>query len=296
MRQSSRRPTIPQDQLGRMASAAMEWSISPQEKKFQKYIQTFLPYYMKNGDPNPVQSLKRDFMKDDCSKGKACQDLDCLFLHQGTSQQIKQRKKRAFQKYVDEKLDLSLFPYPTVEDMKQLLKFGKDTLELETLEDFMRNLKKERCTKTNKTDPIDNSCFYRHPLESDLRISQIKALITKHLQKQQQKQQQKITQNFPDPTEEDFENLFKIGYSIRTNKNFADIVKHLKEEPCTISHQHLRDVNACYDRHTIEKKDRIQKMKRRFQTYLERLIEQKPDQMFKMLFQLRRYDDRRFHL
>jgi len=74
MRQSSRRPTIPQDQLGRMASAAMEWSISPQEKKFQKYIQTFLPYYMKNGDPNPVQSLKRNFMKDDCSKGKACQD------------------------------------------------------------------------------------------------------------------------------------------------------------------------------------------------------------------------------
>jgi hypothetical protein len=245
-----------------MASVAMFQSRDEQDqkfKRFEKYINTYLPQLLRGGDPNALQTLKETFMKYECGDKQRCKNKDCLFVHPWTPLQSGQRMKRAFKQYVDKKFT---FPDPTEQDFEKLLQFAEKRND-KNLEEFLAYLKRNKCSRNSSShtkDAIDNRCSFRHPLEDDKRISEFRSAFRDY-----------VNSHIPF-SENDLKNLLDYGRSLYGN-DLRRILPHLKQEKCGFK-DHIDEKtnkqpinNSCFFRHPFETDERILRLRNALYEY-----------------------------
>ena len=164
----------------------------PTEQDFEKLLQ----FAEKRNDKN-LEEFLAYLKKNKCSRNNSLHKKDaidnrCSFRHPLEDDKRILEFRNAFRDYVN-----SQIPFPE-NDLKNLLDYGR-SLYGNDLRRILPHLKQGKCSikdhideKTNK-QPINNSCFFRHPFETDERISRLQIALYEYYLKNLKERKRKTT-------------------------------------------------------------------------------------------------------
>lgn len=153
------------------------------EKRNDKSLEEFLSYLKKNKCSRTISSHQKDTVIDN----------RCSYRHPLEDDKRISEFRSAFRDYVNSQV-------PTEIELKNLLDFGRSRYG-DDLITILSNVKQGKCgnkdhidEKTNK-QPINNSCFFRHPFETDERIFTLRTELYQYYLKNAQIWKRKTTRS-----------------------------------------------------------------------------------------------------